>query len=116
MPSNKSQNTKPPRSVSRQRLDKMIKEATVDCHNESEQVCGLFTMLEENLSVPFTTVLLGVEVTVESLDLNDAEKIVAVCKRGSEKQRVPILDLPLPNPKPAGSDWIEAYRRWAKGR
>lgn len=93
----------------------MIEEATVDCYNESEQVSGLFAMLEDNIAVPFVTSLLGVEVTVERIDLNDAEEIVALCKRGSERQRVPILDLPLPKPKPAGSDWIEAYRKWAKG-
>ncbi|MDD5482654.1 MAG: calcium-binding protein [Kiritimatiellae bacterium] len=93
----------------------MIEEATVDCYNESEQVTGLFTMLEENLALPFRTTLLGMEVAVEKIDLNDAEEIVVVCKRGSERQRVPILDLPLPTPKPVGSDWIEAYREWAKG-
>lgn len=112
----KSQIIKSSCSASRQRLDKMIEEAIVDCYNEAEQANGLFTMLEEKLALPFNTLLLGVEVTVEGIDLNDAGEIVAVCKRGSEQQRVPILDLPLPNPKPVGSDWIEAYRRWAKGR
>ena len=104
------------RSLSLAKLDEMIEEATVDCYNESEQVCGLFTMLEDNIAVPFVTSLLDVEVTVERIDLNDAEEIVAVCKRGSKRHRVPILDLSLPKPKPDGSDWIEAYRRWAKWR
>jgi hypothetical protein len=27
-------------------LDKLIEEATVDCYNESEEVTGIFTMLE----------------------------------------------------------------------
>jgi hypothetical protein len=31
----------------------MIKEATVDAYGESEQVTGWFTMLENNLAVPF---------------------------------------------------------------
>jgi hypothetical protein len=25
-------------------------------------------------------------------------------------------DLPLPSPRPAGAEWIEAYRRWSGGR
>jgi hypothetical protein len=40
-------------------LDKLIAEATVDCYNESEEITGIFTMLEENLAVPFTTKLLS---------------------------------------------------------
>jgi hypothetical protein len=40
-------------------LHKLIAEATVDCYNESEEVTGIFTMLEENLAVPFATTLLG---------------------------------------------------------
>ncbi|HYK88841.1 MAG TPA: hypothetical protein VE398_08730 [Acidobacteriota bacterium] len=49
------------------RLDELIEEATVDCYNESEQISGLFTMMEDNLAVPFKTRLLGVEVTVDVL-------------------------------------------------
>ena len=95
-------------------LDELIAEATVDCYNESEAITGIFTMLEENLAVPFTTTLLGVEVTVERVDLNDADEIVAVCRRGRERLLVPVIDLPLPEPKPKGTQWIDAYRRWAR--
>jgi hypothetical protein len=38
--------------------------------------------------------------------------IVPVCVRGRERQLIGILDLPLPSPEPAGSEWIEASRRW----
>ena len=94
-------------------LDKLIEEATVDCYNESEEVTGIFTMLEENLTVPFITTILGVEVTVERVDLNKADEIVAVCRRGRERQRVPVIDLSLADPKPKGAEWIGAHRRWA---
>jgi hypothetical protein len=97
-------------------LDKLIEEATVDCYNESEEVTGIFTMLEENLAVPFATTMLGVEVTVQRVDLNDADEIVAVCRRGRDRLRVPVIDLPLPEPKPKGAEWIDAYRRWARWR
>jgi hypothetical protein len=102
--------------VSNARLDEMIEEATVDCYNESEAATGLFTMLEENLVVPFTTILLGVEVTVQKVDITERDEIVAVCRRGRERRKVPILDLPLPKPRPEGSEWIDAYRRWVKRR
>jgi uncharacterized protein (UPF0262 family) len=111
---NKSRPRKKADRVNTAHLDKLIAEATADCYNESEEVTGIFTMLEENLAVPFTTTLLGVEVTVARVDLNDADEIVAVCRRGRDRLRVPIIDLPLPEPKPKGAEWIDACRRWAR--
>ena len=96
-------------------LDALIAEATVDCYNESECVTGFFTMLEDSITVPFQTVVLGVDVTVTRVDLTEGGQITAVCTRGKAKQRIPILDLPLPTPPPEGTEWIDAYRRWAKG-
>ena len=54
----------------------MIEEATIDAYNEDEQLTGLFTMIEEHLVVPFTTTVLGVEVTVKKVDLT-GDNIVA---------------------------------------
>ena len=102
--------------ISKQMLEEMIEEATVDCYNESEQITGWFTMIDENLAVPFETTVLGVMVTVERVDLNRSEQIVAVCRVGRDRQTLPILDLPLPTPQPAGAEWIEAYRHWVRGR
>ena len=96
-------------------LDALIAEATVDCYDESECVTGFYTMLEDNIAVPFQTVVLGVDVTVTGVDLTEDGQITAVCTRGKAKQRIPILDLPLPTPPPKGAEWIDAYRRWAKG-
>ncbi len=108
---------KPERSkpASDARLDEMIEAAIVDAYGESEQTVGFYTMLEDNLAIPFKTEVLGVDVTVERLDMTDDEQIVAICARGKSRQRVPILDLPLPTPAPEGADWINALRRWAGG-
>jgi len=98
--------------LSKAKLEEMIEQATVDAYNESEQTTGWLTMIEENLAVPFETTVLGVPVTVERVDLNRNDEIVAVCTRGRTHQSLPILDLPLPAPPPAGAEWIEAYGRW----
>jgi hypothetical protein len=103
-------------SVSPSRLERMISEAIVDCYNDSEQAMGLFNMIAEKLRLPFTTVMLGILVNVEKIELNDAGEIVAVCARGPERQRIPVVDLPLPSARPEGAEWIEAYREWARGR
>jgi len=101
---------------SKTRIRTLIEEATVDAYGDSEQRTGFLTMMEEHLAVPFETGILGVRVTVERIDLTDDEQIVAICCRGRLRQRISILDLPLPRPLPAGAEWIEAYRAWIRGR
>jgi hypothetical protein len=94
--------------LSKAQLDRLIDEAIVDCHNESEQVLGLYTMIEDNLALPFETTVLGGPVTVERIVLTRREEIVAVCRRAGMRQTVPIIDLPLPASRPAGAEWIDA--------
>lgn len=102
--------------LSEAKLKRLIEEATVDAYNKSEQHVGFLTMIDENLALPFATQILGVEVSVERVDLNAADAIVAICRRGRTRQAIPILELPLPRPAPRGAEWIEAYRRWMRGR
>ena len=66
--------------VPSRRLEKMIDEAIVDCYNESEQAMGLFTVIEEHLSLPFPT--------------SSGER------RRQERRTIPVVDLPLPSPRP----------------
>jgi hypothetical protein len=49
--------------MSEAELDVLIEEATVDAYDESEQIVGFLTMLQERLEMPFRTAVLGVEVT-----------------------------------------------------
>ena len=100
---------------SKEKLDALVGEAIVDAYDESEQRTGLLTMIQDNLDLPFETTVLGVPVTVESVDFNKGGEIVAICVRGRHRQAVPILDLPLPSPPPEGAEWIAAYRHWAAG-
>jgi uncharacterized Zn finger protein len=113
VPTKKSSNT--PSWISKARLAAMIEEATVDAYGESEQTTSWYTMLEEHVALPFDTTVLGVVVRVAKLDLRADNDIVAICIRGRKRQSVPILDLPLPSPRPAGAEWIEAYRHWVGG-
>jgi len=102
-----------PRRLTKARLAKLVEEATVDCYDETEQVMGLLTMIEDNLGLPFETRILGMPVTVECVNVTGRDDIVAVYRRGGERQAVRLLDLPLPSPPPAGSEWIAAYRHWS---
>jgi hypothetical protein len=100
---------------SKSELDRLIEDAIVDAYGNSEQRTGFCAMLEDNLAMPFEIEILGVTATVERIGMIDDEQIVAVVRRGSARQSIPLLDLPLPKPPPEGAEWIEAYRRWARG-
>lgn len=99
--------------MSKAELEALVEEATVDCYNDHEQITDLFTMIQDNLAVPFQTQVLGVDVTVKDIDLRNDGCIVAICARGRIRQAIPVLDLPPPVPLPDGAEWIDAYRHWA---
>jgi hypothetical protein len=101
--------------LSEAELDKLVEEAIVDAYGDDEQMTAFYTLIADNLALPFTTTVLGVEANVETVDLTDSG-IVAICVRGAHRQVIPILDLPLPEPAPAGSEWIAAYRHWVGGQ
>jgi hypothetical protein len=119
---------------SRERLEQLIEEAITDAYkaasapslargphlapigDESEQRTAFFTLIADQLTLPFETRVLDMKVTVEQVKLGAADDIVAICRSGRQRQAIPILDLPLPRPPPAGAEWIEAYRRWVRGR
>jgi hypothetical protein len=101
--------------LSEAELDKLVEQAVVDAYGDDEQMTGFYTMIEDNLALPFTTTVLGVEANVKRVDLTD-NGIVAICTPGAHRQAIPILDLPLPVPPPPGWEWIAAYRYWAGGQ
>ena len=53
---------------------------------------------------PFETEVLGVTVTVESIDITEDDQLVAVCRKGKDRQRILLTDLPLPKTLPVGGE------------
>jgi len=98
------------------RLDALIEEATMDAYGESEQATAFLTTLEEYLPLPFGAAVLGEAVVVEKIDLSGAAELIAMCRRRGKRQKVRLLDLELPLPRPKGAEWIAAYHRWARQR
>jgi len=105
-----------PSRIPAARLDALIEEAIVDAYTEAEQAVGFHATIEQHLALPFETVVMGAPVIAKKVDVTAACGLVVICYRGRERQAIPILELPLPDPPPAGWEWIEAYRRWARGR
>src|ERR1700732_5373435 len=96
-------------SFSKARLKDLIEQAIVDAYGEEEQAGGFFTMIEGHLALPFPVKVLGVDADVEKVDMTLDGQIVAICRRGKTRQKIPILDLPLLTPAPAGVEGIFRY-------
>jgi hypothetical protein len=93
-----------------------IEEATVDAYGESEQATAFLTALEEYLALPFGATILDEAVVVEKIDLSGADELIAICRRRGKRQKVRLLDLELPVPRPKGAEWVAAYHRWSRRR
>src|SRR4029453_3521220 len=98
------------------RLDALIEEATVDAYGESEQATAFLTTLEEYLPLPFGATVLGEAVVVEKIGLSGADELIASCRRGGKRQKIRLLDLELPVPRPKGAEWGAAHHRSAPRR
>jgi hypothetical protein len=57
-------------------------------------------MIQMNVECPFIMEILGTRARIERVDSNEASGIFAVCRRGWERQTIPVLDLALPSPSP----------------
>ena len=101
--------------ISRAKLKELIEEAVVDAYNQEEQTVGFLTMMQEHLALPFSVNVLGVDAVVEKIDMTRDGRIVVICRRGGIRQKIGILDLPLPTPAPAGAEWIAAFHHWRTG-
>ena len=103
------------RRLSPRHLDELIEQAIVDAYGPAEQAVGFHATLAQELALPFNAIVLGVTVSVRRLDLTNRGEVMAVCYHGRERSSIPLTDLALPEPPPAGWEWIEAYRRWVRG-
>jgi hypothetical protein len=102
-------------SLSKARLKELIEEAVVDAYTEEEQIVGFLTMIEEHLALPFSVKILGVEAGVEKVDMTRDSQIVAICRRGNTRQKVAILDLPLPVLAQQAQNGSPLIGRWCRG-
>jgi hypothetical protein len=64
-----------PLRLSKARLDELVEEALVDAYGESEQVTGFYTMMENDLRLPFETDILGITVLVGGIDITEDDQI-----------------------------------------
>ena len=85
-----------------------------NAYNEEEQTVGFLTVMQEHLALPFSVNILGIKAVVEKVDMTHDGGIVAIFRRGEVRQKIGILELPLPTPAPPGTEWIAAFHHWRR--
>ena len=94
-------------------FEKIIKEATMDCYSEYEQIAGWTCVLEDNIMAPCKCQIGKENAILENIDMNDnSSEIFGIIKLHKSKIRVPIEDISLENID--SMQYIEAYRYWRK--
>jgi hypothetical protein len=63
-------------------------------------------MIEEKLSLPLVTWMLGQVVTEAKIDITSRGQIIAICMRGKSTQAIRIFDIPMPDPSPEGRNGL----------
>ncbi|WP_433566832.1 calcium-binding protein [Nocardia sp. CA-151230] len=77
--------------LTKAQLEAMVEEATVDAYGDEEQLVGFYTMIADNLEIPFETEVFGLTVTVDSIDLLPGSGVVAICTFGRYSRSSPAL-------------------------
>src|SRR5260370_7969821 len=90
--------------LSQAALDELVEEAIVDAYGEDEQLTGFYTMIEENLALPFPTRVLGVEPPGAGIHLTDCgTRRIALPRQHPHAIPIPHPPPPPPPPPPAPS-------------
>jgi hypothetical protein len=97
-------------------LDALIEEATVDAYGESEQATAFLNRARGVSRAAIWATVLGEAVVVEKIELSEADELIAVGRRRGKRQKVRLLDLQLPVPRPEGAEWVAAYHGWSRRR
>ena len=93
--------------------EKIIEEATMDCHDEYEQIAGWQCILDEYINTPCKCIIGKEEVILEKIDIVDnCNAVVGVLKFNKTRLRVLIQDVILENQK--AMVYIDAYKHWCK--
>jgi hypothetical protein len=92
------------------RIEKIIEKATVDAYSEDEQACGLFSALEENVTVPQECLAGKNKVTLKKIVMNGNSAFARILTASKENYLVPIGTVRLKKAKE--QDFIDAYAEW----
>ncbi|KKP30765.1 MAG: hypothetical protein UR15_C0001G0010 [Parcubacteria group bacterium GW2011_GWA2_31_28] len=92
-------------------FEKIIEDATVDCHDEDEQMSGWFCIIEENIQVPCKCFVGKKEAVLKDIDQSE-DSILGLVVIGNIKIRTLLEDIYIEDKNKM--KYINAYKYWRK--
>jgi len=93
--------------------EKIIEEATMDCHDEYEQVAGWECVLDENIVTPRPYKIGKQQAILEKVSMDDnSGAVIGVIRLNKTKIRILIQDIILEDSETM--KYINAYKYWCK--
>lgn len=94
------------------KLDSLIADITVDCHDEDEALTGFENAFDEEAHFPCPGTVIGERVEVISVSAsNNRRELIATCERAGRRYEIALLDVEV-HADPPTSCVLAAYRRW----
>lgn len=103
-------------TLSEERLEELLEEATVDCYDEEEEFAGVLISVDENVAWPLPAQLAGTRVEVLGLDESASSTrrgIVARIRRGGKEYQAALADLTFGDVDETSAEWLAMFRWWA---
>jgi hypothetical protein len=91
-----------------------IELALTDAYGEYEHASAWLTCIEEMFCRFDRVRLMGEEVALEGLDLENLT-VVAVCRKGKRRARVALDSVEFPGITPIEGRWLKAWKQFSRG-
>ncbi len=93
--------------------EKIAEEATVDCHDEDEQISGWECIFDEKITTPRNCTIGKQKAVLEKITRDDHFAcIVGIVRLNKTKVRILLQDISLDDSE--AMKYINAYRYWCK--
>ena len=92
-----------------------IELALTDAYGEYEQASGWLACIETIFERFDRVNLMGEQVALEGLDLENELAVVAVCTKGKRRARVALDSVEFPGITPIEARWLKAWKQFSRG-
>jgi len=93
--------------------EKIVEEATMDCHDKEEQIVGWEIVLDENIATPRPCRIGKQEAVLKKISTDDhVGSVMGIILLNKTKMRILIQDIILDDYK--AMQYINAYKYWCK--
>lgn len=93
--------------------EKIIEEATIECYEEYENICGWQCLLDEKIATPCPCKIGKQDTILENIDMDEGGRVViGIIRLNKAKIRILLQDITIEDSE--AMKYINAYKYWCK--